>query len=184
MDSTSSYKYLGVHIDAHLNFNTHVENCCKIVSHKLYIISKVRNNITDGTCLRIYKTMILPLLDYGDVIYSGTSQKNLDRLQKIQNRALRICMNVQCYMSRIQLHISCNVMPLKLCRKMNLRKFMFKQKSNANLIVTREIRTRRHDALIFETCRPNLKLFKKSTIYRGTLEWNNLATIARNIVLI
>ena len=41
LQRTPSYKYLGVHIDSHLSFNTHVDNCCKIVSHKLYLLSKV-----------------------------------------------------------------------------------------------------------------------------------------------
>ena len=42
------------------------------------------------------------------------------------------------------------------------------------------IRTRRHDAVIFETCRPNLEKYKKGAIYRGVLEWNNLGVDIRN----
>ena len=58
---------------------------------------------------------------------------------------------------------------------------MFKQKDNVDLMVQREIRTRRHDAIIFETCRPNLEKYKKGTIYRGFHEWNNLDVNTRNI---
>ena len=58
---------------------------------------------------------------------------------------------------------------------------MFKQKGNRELVVQREIRTRRHDAIIYETCRPNLERYKKGTIYRGVAEWNNLDVKVRNI---
>ena len=184
LQRTPSYKYLGVHIDSHLNFNVHIDNCCKIVSHKLYLLSKIRHCINEDACICIYKTMIVPLFDYGDVIYSGSSDKNLSRLQKLQNRGLRICLDVREHISRIQLHQACTTLPLKLRRNFNLRKFMFKQKDNQDIVVYREIRTRRHDALIFETCIPNLELFKKSTIYRGIIEWNNLPTGTRNIELL
>ena len=178
---TPSYKYLGVYIDSLLNFNSHIDNCCKIVSHKLYLLSKIRQFITQETCVRIYKSMVVPLFDYGDIIYSGTNDKNLFRLQKLQNRGLRICINTQEYMSRVQLHQCCMVFPLKSRRKVNLRKYMFKQKTNLDIVVNRNIRTRRHDAVIFETSIPNLELFKKSTIYRGIIEWNELPVIVRNI---
>ena len=125
--------------------------------------------------------MIAPLIDYGDTMYSGTSDKNLSRLQKLQNRGLRICLKNQEYVSRIQLHQLCKVSPLKLRRKYNLRKFMFKQKQNKEITINRVIRTRRHDAILFETCRPNLELYKKSSIYRGVREWNNLPVDIRRI---
>ena len=71
------------------------------------------------------------------------------------------------------------VLPLKIRRKYNLRKYVFKQKGNQSITVNREIRTRRHGAVVFETRRPNLEMYKKSTLYKGALEWNNL--IVRNI---
>ena len=178
---TIGYKYLGVYIDSHLNYNTHIDNCVKIVSHKLYLLSKIRQHIPESTCVKIYNTMIVPLLYYGDIIYSGTTDKNLSRLQKLQNRGLRICLNTQGYISRIQLHLSCKVFPLKRRRKINLRKYMYKQKENQDIVVNRNIRTRRHDAVVFEMCKPNLELVKKSTMYRGIQDWNDLPANVRNI---
>ena len=168
-------------LDSRLNYNAHIDNCSKIVSHKLYLLSKIRHYITENTSIRIYKTMIAPLIDYGDVIYSGTSDLKLQGLQKLQNRGLRVCLNNQGYTSRIQLHQSCSVLTLKIRRKFNLRKFMFKQKSNQNLVVNRDIRTRRHDAVVFETCRPKLEMYKKGSIYRGVQIWNELPAATRNI---
>ena len=38
----------------------------------------------------IYKTMVLPYMDYGDLIYDGADYNALKRLQPLQNRGLRI----------------------------------------------------------------------------------------------
>ena len=74
-------------------------------------------------------------MDYGDIYYSGTSDKKLSKLQKLRNCGLRIYINNQRYVSRIQLHLLCNVSPLTSRRKVNLRKYMFKQKSNQDIVV-------------------------------------------------
>ena len=178
---THNYKYLGVYLDSHLNFNVHIDKSCKLGSHKLYLLSKIRQNINQLTCARVFKTMVAPLMDYGDIIYSGTSDRKLSQIQKLQNRGLRICYDGPGYMSRVQLHQMYKVLPLKIRRKYNLRKYMFKQKENDKLVVNRYIRTRRHDAIVYETCRPNLETYKKGTIYRGIEEWNNLPVNVRNI---
>jgi hypothetical protein len=38
----------------------------------------------------LYNTLVLPHFDYGSTIWGGTTGKQLDRLQRIQNRAMRL----------------------------------------------------------------------------------------------
>ena len=59
---------------------------------------------------------------------------------------------------------------------------MYEQQDNVNIVVNRDIRTRRHDAIIFETCIPLLEKYRNGTIYRGVQEWNNLPVDIRNTV--
>ena len=175
------YKYLGVFLDTNLNFNKHVDVSKKLICHKLYMMSKIRKSINEFTATRIFQSMIAPLIDYGDIVYSGTNNKNLDKLQSLQNRGLRVCINENQSFSIDDLHQRCKIPNLKDRRSYNMRKYMFRQKDNVEIVVQREIRTRRHDAVIYETCRPNLEKYKKGTIYRGILEWNNLDVNVRNI---
>ena len=58
---------------------------------------------------------------------------------------------------------------------------MYKQKNNEDIVVHRNIVTRRHDAVIYETCRPEIEKYKKGASYRGIQEWNNLSAATRNI---
>ena len=151
------YKYLGVYLDSSLSFNKHLDVSKKLISNKLYMISKIRKYINEQTAIRIFQTVIAPLIEYGDIIYAGTTVKKLDKLQSLQNRGLRVCINENQYFSLDQLHSRCKIPKLAERRSYNLRKYMFKQKNNDDLINRRTIRTRMHDAVVFETCKPNLE---------------------------
>ena len=69
-----SYKYLGVTLDNHLTYNTHLNNTIQITAHKLHQLGMIRRYITEGAALQIYKTMVLPYLDYGDIFIIGPNQ--------------------------------------------------------------------------------------------------------------
>ena len=57
-----------------LNFKKHLGNCIKSASYKALLLSKVRRYIAFEAAIRIDKTMILPLIDYGDILYDGSNQ--------------------------------------------------------------------------------------------------------------
>ena len=103
------YKYLGVYLDSTLNFNKHIDNTRKIISHKLYLLSRIRRYRDENTAICIYRSMIAPILDYGDIIYAGSNCDNLEKLQRLQNRGLRICTNQTHYVPVIILHQRCSI---------------------------------------------------------------------------
>ena len=89
IERVHTYKYLGITLDMNLNFKKHLEICIRSASYKAMLLSKVRKYITKDAAIRIHKTMILPLIDYGDVLYDGSNQKLLKKIQTLQNRCLR-----------------------------------------------------------------------------------------------
>ena len=40
--------------------------------------------VNQYVCLMLYKSLLLPHIDYGDIIYMHTSKRNLDKLQVIR----------------------------------------------------------------------------------------------------
>ena len=109
LEKVASYKYLGLTLDMNLNYNKHLENCLRLISHKAYLLSKIRMYIDTRTAITIYKTLILPVIEYGDVIYDGANQKLLDALQTSQNRILRICMHRLFYFTSCVISISLRI---------------------------------------------------------------------------
>ena len=108
-----SYKYLGFIVDGQLHFNKHITSMVNTVSHKLYLLSKIRRYINKEACILIFKTMVLSILEYGDSIYSGTSKFNLEKLEKLFYRGLRLCDSSNNIVSKLQLCDDCNVIPLE-----------------------------------------------------------------------
>ena len=83
LERVCSYKYLGFILDDQLNFNKHMSGVVSTVSHKLYLLARIRRYITKEACVLIFKTMVLSVLEYGDIIYAGATKSNLDKLDKL-----------------------------------------------------------------------------------------------------
>ena len=180
LDRVHIYKYLGITLDSHLNFKKHIMDCRKTSAHKVYMLSKVRRYIDQETSIHLYKSMIMPVIDYGDIVYSGAPCTILEKLQKIQNRALRICLQADYHLPVITMHQRTNVPNLKVRRYAHLNNYIYSRKQDTEYLVTREVRTRRFDAPVLETVRPQIEKYKKGTMYRGIAQWNTLDVQTRN----
>ena len=183
LEQVCSYKYLGLILDEHLNYNKHIKEMNKLVAHKLYLMSKIRKYITEIACIHIFKTMVLSLIEYCDIIYAGTSQGNLSNIDNLFYRGLRICVNNQAHLSKNELLTKCKIAPLKDRRLSHLLIFMSQEKTNQNLLKFARIKTRLHLAPVFNTYKPNNEKARANVIYRGAIEWNNLPSIERNLNL-
>ena len=49
----------------------------------------MRDFLTNSAAERIYKAMILPMLDYCDIVWQGCGQGNCDSLERLQRRAAK-----------------------------------------------------------------------------------------------
>ncbi len=73
-----------------LRWHAHTEKLSSKIASKIGILKRVRHIVPPETLLQLYNTIVLPHFDYGDLIYESSTVQNLDRLQKLQNRAARI----------------------------------------------------------------------------------------------
>ena len=176
-----SYKYLGLILDSTLNYNMHVNQVIRTVLHKLMLLSKMKKYLKDNTALNIFKAMVLPYFDYADVIFDKALNKDIDKLQKLQNKCLRLCLGKDRRHGTDMTHKLAKVPFLKDRRGAHVLNFMYTRKSNVSLLNNREIRTRAHDAPLFEVTVPRCETFKRSVGYFGATSWNNLPAKSRNI---
>ena len=109
VEVVNHYRYLGVILDSNMTFHQHIGNVFKLVAHKLFLLQKCRGFLTQEIALRIYKTKVLPYFDYCDVIYSGVANTLLTKLQRLQNRGLRICLKSPPRESTLRLHLYAQV---------------------------------------------------------------------------
>ena len=177
------YKYLGLLLDSTLNYTNHIASIVKTVTHKMILLGKLRKYLTNEVTLTIYKSMLLPYFDYADVIFHKANVKETGRLQTLQNKCLRICLGKDRRFSTDGSHkiLMSETAFLKDRREAHVNNFMFVRKKNKSLLNIREIRTRAHDAPLFNINVPKGETFKRSVGYFGSLSWNNLPVITRNI---
>ena len=180
LERVCSYKYLGFILDGHLNFNKHINSMVSTVSHKLYLLSRIRRYLNDTACILIFKTMVLSILEYGNIIYSGTSLNNLDKLDKLFYRGLRICDSNNNNRNKNQLCQDCRISPLENRREVQLMLFMHKQTQNLELLKKPKKKTRLHSAPVFKTYKPNNEKARQNIIYRGAICWNEMSALDRN----
>lgn len=99
-----------------------VSNC----NATLFTLCKVRKYIDAGTAVKIYKSIIPSKMQYGLLVTLNCTQSEQGKIQKLQNRALRICLLAGRYVSNLTLHNCCNVLPIALRCKVKLLNLMYK----------------------------------------------------------
>ena len=175
-----TFKYLGLILDPTLNYNHHISSIIRTVLHKMTLLAKIKKYLNNNVSLLIYKTMLLPYLDYADVIFHKSNSSDLSKLQRLQNRSLRICLGYERKYSTDKAHKKAGVPFLCDRRRAHVLNFMYLRKKNVHLLNTREIRTRAHDAPLFNVPIPRCEAFKRSVCYSGSVEWNSLTVESRN----
>ena len=181
LDRVSSYKYLGFILDEQLNFNKHITEMCNLVSHKLYLLSRIRKFLTTQACINIFKTMVLSVIEYGDIIYSGTSTGNLNKIDRLFYRGLRICMSNDIIYTKEELCSECSISILAKRRDLHLLLYMHKQSGKPELLKHSLLNTRLHNAPVFWQYKPVNEKARLNVLYRGALLWNNLSAFRRNM---
>ena len=177
----SSYKYLGFILDSTLSFKSQVADIIKKVMHKRILLSKIMPFITADVALLIYKTMVLPYFDYCDIVYCTACSGDLDKLQRLQNKCLKTCLRLNVLHNTVAVHRQAKCATLPLRRQSHLCNFMYQRQNRKDLLDTRDIKTRQHDAPTFTVRFPNKESFKRSVLYNGPTVWNQLPPDLRQV---
>ena len=89
VENVAYFKYLGVILDPTLTFPDHINKLYKKTCSKSGMFKKVRSFIDHSISLTLYKSLVLPHLDYCDTIYiyiyMTGKQEDLNKLQLAQN---------------------------------------------------------------------------------------------------
>jgi hypothetical protein len=175
-----TYRYLGITVDSNLNFKAHTKGLIRNVNHKVYLFRKVRGKLTDESSEKVLRNMILPSIDYGDIIYGTTTKTILENLQYSFNRGLKTTYRNE------EFHVDPCLKKLKVNklhdrRDMHLATSAFDLSTDDTLVDNRDIRTRAHDQKLLVIHRPINPFYRKSLAFRVPTLWNSFHVDTRNI---
>ena len=86
---SSKVKNLGAIIDQHFSLDDHVAQTCRSCNFFLYNLRRIRPCLDTKTCTMAVQSLVISRLDYCNALLMGTTSKNIQQLQLVQNMAAR-----------------------------------------------------------------------------------------------
>ena len=178
----NNFKFLGIIIDSNLSFSNHYQNICNKTSRSSSVLSKLGSYVPQPILRKLYQTMIYPHLNYGIEIWGNSCKTGIKRLQRIQNKCIKIISSTNTYEPSD--YASLKLMSFKHIHEyFSLIRFFKYYKLNESLNFKTKIENHqtnhsyntRHSMALNLNC-PNLRLSKLKTsfLYNSIKFWNKI----------
>lgn len=147
---SDNVKYLGLYLDTKLNFTEHVKKVIEKAIGKLimlYPIFNRRSFFNSHSKKTIYKVAVRTAFTYACPVWSLTSKTNYDKLQRIQNKFLRLIGSYRFYTPIKFMHNQLNIEPITEFIERHAISYFAKTKNHCNPLVrqiTYDNRTFKH----------------------------------------
>jgi len=120
LSETDTHKHLGLLFHHSLSWHTHIIHLHQKVMTKINRLRSFVNLVPRHALLTIYKTNILPVFDYGSIIYDNCSDYDNRMLDKAQLSAAKIILDCLKNTSSKDVLTDLNLTSLNLRRKISL----------------------------------------------------------------
>ncbi len=77
-----------MNIDSNLKWDDYINAIIPKISSKIGILRSLRKILPRETLKLLYNDIVQSHFDYSDIVYDSKSKTNMDRLHKLQSRAL------------------------------------------------------------------------------------------------
>lgn len=122
----SEVKYLGMYLDKRLTWKPHLQKKRKQLDLKIkqmnWIIGR-KSKLSLSNKLLLYKVIIIPIWTYGIQIWGCAKKSNIDIIQRLQNKTLRIIANAPWFITNEALHSDLNIKTINEQMKIFSKKY-------------------------------------------------------------
>ena len=176
-------KTLGVTVDQHLSWKSNTDIICGKITSGISALRRLKDFVDRQILLSVYNAIIRPYFDYCCEVWDVFSETQSKRLQKLQNRAARIIMNMSNDTDHSVALKALGWKTLKVERKKAKAKMMYKLLNNmgpqslTNLFTYKGETTSYNLRNISGTLclpQPRTNNLKKSLVYDGSFLWNSI----------
>ena len=189
LQRVSHCKYLGVLLDSNFTWTQQIDHVRKKVLKTFYSLKRVRQYLDEKTSLLLYQTLIQPQFEYCSLIWMNGQATQLARLQKLQNRCLRVILGVDSRFNRETLYRTLETKTLKELWETNALIFVYKMLHNLtppSLSSRIEFRSQpnyslRNDNTQIVLPKPRTNFIRNSSLYTTSKLFNSLPLHLRTI---
>ena len=102
-------KFLGITFDSQLTFKKHFEDILDRSNtryHRLRLLANQKWGPSPSTLIQIYKQCVRPIFEYGALSTITTSDNIISKIQRLQNKFIRLALRLPKYICSKRLHDS------------------------------------------------------------------------------
>ena len=126
----SSTKFLGLSMDECLSWNQHNMYIASLVSKYSGILFRLKHVLDLNVLFSLYKTLVVPHIQYCILIWGDHNNCNLDIIHRKQKRIMRLCTNSNFLEHSSPLFATLNALTVYDIHKLSKAVFMYKFKNN------------------------------------------------------
>lgn len=182
LDFVSEVKYLGIKLDQSLSFHNHALYIMNKMSKKTFFLRRISKNLSIPTRLLLYKSIILPHVEFCSTVLFNLPSFRIQEIQCIQNRCMRAILACNKYTPIKTMLNVLSLMSIKEKILFNTLLFIYKVKNKMlpsylyeNLEFVSDIHnynTRNKDNFNVKICRT--ALMRRSVFSNGLVQFNML----------
>ena len=116
----ASAKYLGIYFDECLSWKFHVNHVCKSLLKFFGIFNHIKHFITKDIARQLYFAFIYSRISYGLEVYGNCSKNLIEKIQRIQNKLLKILTLQHFRTPTNEVHSSLNILKVKDIQSVNI----------------------------------------------------------------
>lgn len=190
---STSVKNLGCWLNAQLNMSDQINYVCKSAFFYLHNIRRIKQYLSTDSLVKVIHAFVTSRLDYCNSLYYGITKEQISKLQRVQNAAARLVMNVPKFSHITPALYSLHWLPIHARIEFKILLMTFKVLHGlsppylADLIVVKPksaygLRSNNNGLLLLQ---PSFKVLptlggRAFTVAAPTL-WNNLPSNIRNL---
>ena len=185
INRTNHTRFLGVMVDQHLTFESHVKYIKGKISRGIGILYKAKRILKESSLLTLYYAFIYPYFTYCITVWGNTYPSVLDPLIKGQKRAVRIVKGAGKYDHTSPIFYNLKILNLRRLYVYFVQIFLFKYKRQELPELCRDFFTvvstiHQHDTRQISQYRAPLAIcFRRSSALKcsGSKIYNNLISV-------
>ena len=185
---SSSARNLGFIFDSDMSFSDQINSVSKSCHFHIRDIRRIRHLLPLSTATALANSLVSSKLDYCNSLYSGISQTNLNKLQRIQNSLARVITNTSKYQHITPTLKKLHWLPIK--QRIDYKTCLLTYKTLTNQQPTylynslsfpsHSVSTRSSDSLVLSIPYVRSSLGKRAFSVIGPRLWNSLPPDTRN----
>ena len=181
-------KILGVKIDQFLSWDNHVDHIAKKISSGIAVIKRLKFIVDKDTLILVYNAIVKPHFDYCSEVWDTLGLCNSKRLQKLQNRAARVIMNMDNDVHHLEALSALNWDTLEIQRLKTKAKSMYKVLNDQAPVSLKSLFIKKSEITDYnlrgsttslQLPLPRTECLKRSFSYSGAKIWNSLPSELR-----